>query len=173
MKRLHNHVESSSHEARHALSRLFEFAVLMSEAMEHDLAERGLTRARATVIAYLHRGGPMRQRELAEALRVTPRNVTGLLDALGATGFVARSAHPDDRRATLVTLTRHGRAVAEAMETDERDLAAFLFTGVDGNELAGFAATLDHVVGRLGSEDFAALRAAATERWPALRRAPG
>jgi hypothetical protein len=34
--------------------------VLLAEAMEHDLSERGLTRARATVIAYLHRGGPMR-----------------------------------------------------------------------------------------------------------------
>ena len=57
----------------------------MSEAMERDLAERGLTRARATMITYLHRLGPMRQRELAEALRVSPRNVTGLVDGLEAT----------------------------------------------------------------------------------------
>jgi hypothetical protein len=48
----------------------------------------------------------------------------------------------------------------------QRELAAFLFAGVGGDELAGFVATLGHVVGRLGDEDFATLRTAATERWP-------
>jgi DNA-binding MarR family transcriptional regulator len=163
VKSIHN---PPSRQARDALSRLFQFTILMAEAMEQDLAKRGLTRARATVIAYLHRGGPLRQRDLAEALHVSPRNVTGLLDALEATGFAARSAHPGDRRATLATLTAKGRAVAEAMEADERELAAFLFAGVEGRTLAAFVATLDHVVGRLGNDEFAALRAAATERWP-------
>src|ERR671925_67811 len=108
-----------SQPARDALGRLFELTVVMTEAMEHDFAERGLTRARATVISYLHRRGAMRQRELAQALRVSPRNVTGLIDGLQATGFVTRSAHPSDRRATLVSLTEHGQTVAMAMQTDE------------------------------------------------------
>jgi DNA-binding MarR family transcriptional regulator len=166
VKELHNSSEAPSSDARAALGRLFEFTVLMSQAMEKDLADRGLTRARATVIAHLHRHGPVRQRELAEALHVTPRNVTGLLDALEATGFVERSAHPTDRRATLVTLTREGAAIAEAMAVDERVLAAFLFDGVGADALAGFLAMLDQVVARLRDEDFAALREAATERWP-------
>lgn len=38
-----------------------------------------------------------------------PRNVTGLLDALTDKGYVARQPHPTDRRATLVSLTDHGR----------------------------------------------------------------
>jgi DNA-binding MarR family transcriptional regulator len=166
VKSIHNTAAKPTDRAGDALSLLFQFTVLMSDAMQQDLAARGLTRARATVLTYLHRRGPMRQRELAEALRVTPRNVTGLLDALEAAEFVARSVHPSDRRATLVTLTGKGSAVAEAMQTDERHLAAFLFAGVDGDQLAGFVATLAHVVGRLGSEDLGALRSAATERWP-------
>src|SRR5512144_354 len=113
--------------ARDALGRLFELTVMMSEAMEHDLAKRGLTRASATVISYLHQHGWMRQRELAEALRVSPGNVTGLIDGLQKTGFVTRSPHPSDRRATLVTLTERGTMAAKAMQTDERHFARYLF----------------------------------------------
>jgi DNA-binding MarR family transcriptional regulator len=157
---------TSQIDAVRALGRLFEFSVLMAEAMEHDLRQRGLTRARATVIAYLHRGGPMRQRELAEALRVSPRNVTGLLEGLEATGFVVRAAHPTDRRATLVTLTERGTAVARAMQNDERRLARFLFEDVAADDLGRFSATLDHVVARLREPAFARLRRQALKRWP-------
>ncbi len=41
----------------------------------------------------------MTQRALADALQVTPRNVTGLVDALADSGFVERAPHPTDRRA--------------------------------------------------------------------------
>ena len=138
----------------------------MAEAMEHDLRERGLTRARATVIAYLHRGGPMRQRDLAEALRVSARNVTGLLEGLETTGFVARTVHPNDRRATLVTLTEQGKAVAKAMQTDEQRLARFLFADVADDDMDGCAATLDHVLAQLRDPAFAQLRRQALKRWP-------
>jgi DNA-binding MarR family transcriptional regulator len=137
----------------------------MAEAIEHDLAERGLTRARATVIVYLHRGGPMRQRELAETLHVSPRNVTGLLDGLEATGFVARTMHPSDRRATLGTLTDHGTAVAKAMQTDEQRLARFLFADVPSEEVGEFVGMLDHVVARLRDPRFERLRRSALKRW--------
>jgi DNA-binding MarR family transcriptional regulator len=138
----------------------------MAEAMEHDLRERGLTRPRATVIAYLHRGGPMRQRDIAEALRVSARNITGLLEGLEATGFVARTVHPRDRRATLVTLTEQGTAVAKAMQTDEERLARFLFADVADDDMSQFAATLDRVVARLHEPAFARLRRQALKRWP-------
>ena len=44
----------------------------------------------------------MTQRTLSQALRVSPRNVTGLLDALEAGGYVTRGRHPTDRRAQLM-----------------------------------------------------------------------
>jgi DNA-binding MarR family transcriptional regulator len=47
----------------------------------------------------------MTQRELSQALDCPP-NVTGLLDTLEASAFVARQPHPTDRRATLSQLDR-------------------------------------------------------------------
>jgi uncharacterized protein HemY len=68
------------------LDRVFELTVRLAEAMQQDQTARGLTRARAALLMALHRSGPLTQRQLSELLRVTPRNVTGLVDALEAGG---------------------------------------------------------------------------------------
>jgi DNA-binding MarR family transcriptional regulator len=86
--------------------------MVVGDLMERRLGELGLTPARAEVLWLLNRGGPLTQRQLSQTLRCTPRNVTGLVDPLEAAGFATRNPHPTDRRATLVTLTDHGRAVA-------------------------------------------------------------
>src|SRR5215472_5773469 len=48
-------------------------------------------------------------REISEALHISPRTVTDMIDGLEARGLVARHAHPADRRVTLVHLTEAGR----------------------------------------------------------------
>ena len=145
MKSLHN----TELAAAEALNRLFELTVVLGDAMEHGLIDRGTTRARAEVISTLYLQGPMRQRELSEALKCTPRNVTGLLDGLQASGFVTRSQHPTDRRATLVILTDQGAAAATGWFADHRALATNLFDDVPATDLARFVAALDQVIERL------------------------
>jgi DNA-binding MarR family transcriptional regulator len=143
MKQIHNPAEGD------ALERLFELAVLLTEAMDQGLTAQGLSRARAQVVWRLRGLGSATQRELSQALRCTPRNVTGLVDALQAAGLVARSPHPTDRRATLVTLTTRGAATAARWEAEYRRLAGLLFGGLAATELGGFVATLDRVADAL------------------------
>ena len=47
--------------------------------------------------------------KLAEALEVTARRVTALVDALADDGLVERYAHPTDGRSTIVEITDAGR----------------------------------------------------------------
>lgn len=96
---------------RGQLDRVLELAVLLNDDMERDLARRGLTGSRAHLVWELNRHGPSTQQALAEALGVTPRAVTGLVDALADAGFVTREPHPGDRRATLVTFTNTQRSI--------------------------------------------------------------
>ena len=135
--------------ANATLERLFELAVLLVDAMEGGLSARGLTRARAELIWRLQRQSPMTQRELSQVLRCTPRNVTGLVDALQADGFVTRGPHPTDRRATLVELTERGRTAAATWRAQYQELATRLFADLAAGDLARFAATLDRVLDRL------------------------
>lgn len=136
-----------------AFDRVFDLAAVVGKVMHERLAERGLTPARAEVLFALHQQGAMVQRELSQALRCTPRHVTALIDALEAQGWVARTPHPTDRRATLVTLTEKGTSAAVRMQTERQDAARVLFGGLPVTDLAGFVAVADHVLQQFGRAD--------------------
>ena len=85
--------------------------------------ETGTTPARARLLAALQCQGASNMTELSRQLDVTPRNITKLVDALEGESLVARAAHPDDRRATLVHLTEDG--VLAAKEIVLADQAVF------------------------------------------------
>jgi predicted ArsR family transcriptional regulator len=89
------------------------------------------------------------QRVLAEALKVTPRAVTGLVDALVADGLVTREPHPGDRRATLVTFTSRGETLVAQLKRDHKALARALFAPMSSRELDGFARGLGGLIDRL------------------------
>ena len=150
---------------RQALEHLLEVATLLGEGMEADAAGRGLSVARVEVLWVLQHRGPLRQCDLADFLRVSPRNITGLVDGLEASGFAARHPHPSDRRAFLVSLTDTGRALTEALVADQDDFASFLFEGMRDAQLDELSGLMGEVVGRLRSPDYAEVRAGALQRW--------
>ncbi|WP_406263750.1 MarR family transcriptional regulator [Streptomyces sp. NBC_00191] len=139
--------------ARVSLDRLFELAEVLGAMMQRGVAERGLTTARAGVLWALFDDGPMTQRALAGRLGVTPRNVTGLLDALQQDGLVVREAHPTDRRATLVSLTETGRRMTAELGGGRDELAAALFADMPPDQLDALTAALGTVIERLRAVD--------------------
>jgi len=149
-----------------ALERVFQVTTALADAMTDDLAGRGLSRARATVLARLQGAGSTNQGTLARELDVSPRNVTGLVDGLEAAGLVERLPHPADRRAILVTLTDDGTTAAEALADDERRLARFLFADRPAPEIARLVGDLDEILRRFEDPGFTSLRRAALDRWP-------
>jgi DNA-binding MarR family transcriptional regulator len=132
-----------------ALNGLLELSVLLGDDMNAHLAREGLTVARAHLLWELRRSGPVTQRALSEAMQVSPRNVTGLVDALVIGGFVTREAHPTDRRAILVTFTERGRRAADTMARQQREWADELFAGVPEESVAHLVAELRRIVGVL------------------------
>lgn len=138
-----------SHTADRVLDQLFDLAVVLGEMMNARLAGHGLTAARAEVLWVLHRAGPRTQRELSELLKCTPRNVTGLVDALERTGFVERTPHPSDRRAIVVRLSGEGQTLIEGWKTDREHGGARLLGGIPADRLAIVGDVLDQVTARL------------------------
>ena len=131
------------------LDRVLELTVLLGQDMTEGLVRMGLTGSRAHLVWELQRRGPCTQRALADALKVAPRTVTTLIDALVESGFVTREPHPSDRRATLVTFTPRGRETSRALVEGHRRLARELFEDLPVDALDGFDAGLVHVVSRL------------------------
>ena len=132
-----------------ALDLLLEVAVLVNEDMTTSLARDGLTPSRTRLLWVLGQQGPSTQRSLAEALGVSARNVTGLVDALAETGFVTREPHPTDRRASLVSFTDHGAATVERLRREQQEFAHLLFGDLSGRRLDALVGGLGEVRDRL------------------------
>lgn len=132
----------------YGVDKVLELSLLLQHDMALSFARDGLTEARAHLL-WLLREGPATQRELAEQLRVTPRNITGLVDGLVADGRVVRHPHPTDRRATHVDLTPAGRELVTAMVDGHAEMHDVLFGDLTPAELASFDQTLDRVIARL------------------------
>lgn len=132
-----------------ALDQLLLVTHLLGEDLERYVASHGLTTSRVQLLWHLGRLGPCQQRDLAAALEVSPRNVTGLVDGLVETGFVTRQPHPTDRRATLVTFTRRGERVHRELQEGQLDLAGQLFGRYSERQLATLTRQLSELAGTI------------------------
>jgi DNA-binding MarR family transcriptional regulator len=132
-----------------ALDQVLELAVLLDEDMERELSARGLTKSRTRALWEIAQRPDAHQNELAAAVGVTPRSMTGLIDGLSSTGFVVRTADPSDRRAQRVELTSRGRDAANWLVTSRVALAEDLFGDMSPERLACLTEGLDEVIVRL------------------------
>ena len=129
--------------------RLLQIALLIQEDLARSFAATDLTVPRTHLLWELHRLGTSTQKTLATALKVSPRNVTGLVDALEASGYVARTPHPRDRRAILVTLTDRGSQTMAQMEHERSQIAAALVADLDPDQQERLRKGLDAIAARM------------------------
>jgi DNA-binding MarR family transcriptional regulator len=139
--------ETEHHEQ--GLGLLLQLTLVLNHDLARRLARDGLTTSRARVLWELRSRGPSVQRTLADALAVTARTMTGLIDGLVASGFVTREPHPTDRRATLVTFTSHGAATVAAIERDQEQFVRILFGGMPDDRLDCLIEGLAELLSRL------------------------
>lgn len=131
------------------LDRLLVVADLFARDMARAFEGTALTTARMTLLWSLHHSGPVAQHTLAEALDVSPRNITALVDALEAAGYVVRRAHPTDRRARLVELTAAGARLMDRTAQEHAELSETLLAAVAPRDREALERGLDAVAVRL------------------------
>lgn len=106
-----------------------------------SVIESGESAPRLQLLNELHCNGPQKMADLAETLGVTPRAVTSLVDALEAEDLVRRTAHPTDRRITMVEITG-GAATVEQGYAAFESAVGDLFDGLDDVEAAALQRAL-------------------------------
>lgn len=91
------------------------------------IKEYDVTPAQARALRAIAERPGLRLATLADALRMVPRSVTEVVDALESRGLVSRRPDPGDRRATLVALTPAGTTALRTIEQIRlREVEAFL-----------------------------------------------
>lgn len=106
----------------------------------------GLPFSRVRALDRLRRG-PLTLRALAEVIGTDPPATTVIVNDLEARGLVVREAHPDDKRAKMVSLTPEGRRVVRAARS-VTERAPAIFAGLTDQDLVDLA----RIVGKLTAE---------------------
>jgi DNA-binding MarR family transcriptional regulator len=99
------------------VGRISRAARLLERATKARLAEHGLEPWEYDVLAALRRSGPkstLSAGALTASMLVAPGTMTNRIDRMVNRRLVSTGIDPDDRRSTLVTLTRSGRTLVEA-----------------------------------------------------------
>lgn len=131
------------------LRKLLRLAPVLDRLTAEGLARRGLSHARARLLHVVADEGPQVMSALSDALDITPRAVTALVDRLESDNLVRRCEHPTDRRSTVVELTPTGRRTCREMRAGYRRLAEELLGSFDRTGLTTSGRLLDQVASGL------------------------
>lgn len=125
-----------------------DFAVAFGRWSRSLIEADGPSFPRLKLLYALQCEGPQRMGDLADALEVTPRSVTALVDGLEAQGQVRRVADPSDRRATIIELVDGHSDVAERYR-DHALAVARLFDSLDARDREAFQRVCGQLTARL------------------------
>ncbi|MCL2447778.1 MAG: MarR family transcriptional regulator [Polyangiaceae bacterium] len=106
----------------------------------------GLPFSRVRALDRLHHG-PLTLRALGEVIGADPPATTVIVNDLEARGLVVREAHPEDKRAKVVSLTAEGRRLVRAVRS-AKDKAPPEFAALSDKDVTD----LLRIVERLGGE---------------------
>lgn len=89
--------------------------------------DSGLTLTQLRSLFLIANKGSTNFRKLAEAMGVTPSNVTGIVDRLEEQGLVSRTQNPEDRREMTLQATDRGQTlVSNLKETGIKHMTQIL-----------------------------------------------
>ena len=84
----------------------------------------GLTQTQFAALAKLAEAGPCSQNQLGRLIYLDAATIKGVVDRLGARGFVTALNDPNDRRRRAVALTERGRQVTAVAQLVASEITA-------------------------------------------------
>lgn len=128
---------------------LWSFGPAFQRWSETKLPEGNLSSQRLRILGSIHERGPRIMSDLKKELGVTATNITALVDSLEKDGLVSREAHPEDRRATVISLTEKAKCELSLGCSAYKERVAELFSDLDESECKAFSQTLEKLWNRL------------------------
>ena len=106
-----------------------------------------LTIAQLKSLFYINFHETTNSKSLAEALGVTPPNVTGIIDRLVEQGLVSREYHRKNRRMHLIKLTGKGSVLLEELRIHNTSRLSALLQTMNAEDLSALVRGLSSLAG--------------------------
>ena len=124
---------------------IFSTAHEMSQRMNDELAELGITFRQWEVLAWLSFFGEVSQSELAEGMLIEPSTLAGILDRMQRDGWIERKADPEDGRRKLLRPTEKVEPVWAQMVDRARRVRNDATAGIPEEDLQRLRQTLEAI----------------------------
>ena len=100
------------------------------------------------LLALLEAGeGGVRQKDIGTEIGINPSSLSEQINRLEADRYIERTANPEDRRSTLISLTEKGRARAYEVQDERQSTAAELFANLTEEEKDTLLELLNKLLG--------------------------
>lgn len=132
---------------------LAELLFLVGKRLRHGYIHRleplGLNPGQARALrAIAEAEQPPRMVRLADELRIVPRSLTPVVDALEEAGLVRREVDPANRRSTLIVITPEGSALSERARDARSQAGEELFSVLSAAQREQLKELLEQVESR-------------------------
>jgi len=117
-------------------------AKLLGARLAERLAAHGHSVPRFQLLVEVSRHGPLRLTELGSRVGISQGTASTLVEALVRDRLIDRNVDPVDGRAVLLTVTRPGRAVANAWLLDYERVAVEIFGSLPAAQRGSLATAL-------------------------------
>lgn len=122
--------------------------------VHRQLAERalnviGVYAGQEVLLLYLAERDAQRPTELAALMDVEPPTITRMIQRMEHSGLVERHADPEDRRATLICLTQHGRELIQPIQCIWHKLEAATQSDLNAEECMLLSLLLERITASL------------------------
>jgi DNA-binding MarR family transcriptional regulator len=121
-----------------------------SQRWQARLASIGLDARSVLVLRHVAADEGRTQSSLSASLAVPPSRIVGIVDELEHRGLLERRAHPNDRRAHALRLTRSGRGVLDELLATSRAHEAEICAGLPGSDRQRLIELLERIVSEQG-----------------------
>ena len=91
----------------------------------------------------------IRQKDIAKEIHVSPSTLSELITKLEDDNYVERKVDPDDKRATLITLTEKGQARAYEVSEEHGEFVEGFFAGLTDEEKEQLLTLLKKAAGNI------------------------
>jgi MarR family transcriptional regulator, organic hydroperoxide resistance regulator len=108
--------------------------------------ELNLTVVQLKSLFFIAAKGKTNFKKLAEALAVTPPNVTGIIDRLVEQGLVSRTENQDDRRIMLLQVTAKGQDLLNHLRESRTNQMTQILARLNNEELISLAQGLNALI---------------------------
>lgn len=137
------------HKAGHNLCRV---SLLHRYRVTAALSGFKIYRGQPDILGYLLQHGDCSQKELADALGVSPASIATSLKRMSKAGFIERTADETDRRINRLKITPAGKDVFFAGKAECDKIDAAMFSGFEEKEIAVFSDMLSRIADNLSGD---------------------